>query len=455
MIIYKIFTRCRFLAWSLALTVLACTLGPLPAQALSLIRDAEIEHTLKTYADPIFREAELNTDAIRIFIINSPDINAFVAGGANMFIHTGLILATDTPTELIGVMAHETGHIAGGHIIQGTEKLKDAEIGTIITSVLSMAAMAGGAREVGAAIMSGGQQVMMRNYLAYSRSNEQAADQAALTYLDNLNISAEGMLSVFEKLRRIETRRFGTIDPYMLTHPTSADRITHIRSHVMQMTAKRTLPARYQIMYDRMQAKLRGFIDPAATTLRRYPLRDVSVPARYARAVAYYRMPDLANALKEVDSLTAEFPKDPFFHELKGQILFENGRAAEALVSYQKASALLPASPLILTDLARVEIAGNTPALIASAVKRLERATAIDNSNDATWELLSVAYGKQGNLGRSNLALAEREALKSRPGGITRYVNEAEKHLAKDSLARLRVDDLKRVAEKLKEDEEK
>lgn len=421
--------------------------------ALGLIRDAEIEDTLRSFATPVFEAAGVTPDAVHIFIVNNPEINAFVAGGSNLFLHTGLILATDEPSMLIGVIAHETGHIAGGHLISGMEKLKNAQIGTILSTILGAALIVGGGRDVGPAVIAGGQEFAKRGFLANSRTNENTADQAALTYLDSIGMSAHGMLRMFEKLRMNENRRYGRPDPYVMTHPLSTDRITNIRNHVMRSSIpKDQLPANTMERYNRMVAKLRGFLQEPSQTLNYYKAKDQSIPARYARSVAYFRQADLKNALKEIDSLIAQSPNDAYFHELKGQFLFENGQVQAASQSYLRAVQLKPASPLILANYAQTLIAQQNPATLQEAVKYLEKSTSIDPTNTMAWEQLVIAYGRQNNLGRSYLAKAEIAALVGDAKGVRRNVVLAQKSLPKDGPARLRSEDLKRLADKIDED---
>jgi predicted Zn-dependent protease len=437
--------------WRRITCLVFCLLLILPqaAFAVSLIRDAEIEDTLRAYGNPIFKAAGLNVDAIHIFIVNDPTINAYVAGGANMFIHTGLILKTDRPSMLIGVMAHETGHMAGGHLAQGAEKLKGAQMGTILSMLLGAAAAVGGGGNAGMAIMTAGQELALRNYLHFSRANESAADQAGLDYLDSLNISAAGMLHMMEILRQNANRNYGTPDPYTRTHPLDVDRITHIRNHVMQSTIPEdAIPAGFPERHARMIAKLSGFIDPPDQTLLTYPITDTSIPARYARTIAYYRIPETEKALAEINSLIQQKPHDPFFHELRGQILFESGHIPEAVQSYSKATSLLPDSPLILTDYGKVLTATETHANLVKAQQVLEHANVLDNSNPETWHNLAMTYGKLNNLGMFYLASAEESALEDNWKEVRSKVDLALKNIGHDNAARLRANDLKLIAEK-------
>lgn len=415
------------------------------ALAMPLIRDAEIEHTLRQYADPIFRIGGLNPSSVRLFIVNDDALNAFVAGGANMFIHTGLIMSCETPDMLLGVMAHETGHIVGGHLAQGSEKLRNAALGSILTFVLGAAAgIAAGKPEAAAAVITGGQNVVGRSFLAFTRAHEESADQSALAALDKLNISASGMLKMFEMLRRHERAHAGSRDPYLLTHPLTTSRIEHVRDHVEHSSIpKGRYPKHFDQMHERMIAKLYGFIKTPEQTLQHYPISNKSIGARLARAVAYYKMPDTPRAIAEMDSLIAGSPKDPFFHELKGQILFETNHPKEALKSYQEAVRLLPDSALILSDLARVEMAQNDPSLIPSAVKHLEKSTALDDTNAGTWHQLAGAYGRAGNTGMASLALAEEAMLRDDPLRALKNLEQALPLLKEGSPSRQRAQDIK------------
>jgi predicted Zn-dependent protease len=431
-----------FVSWLCILVV-----WPRSALAASLIRDAEIEHTLHVYGDPIFKAAGLRPSAIKIFIVNDDALNAYVAGGGNLFLHTGLILQTTTPDMLIGVMAHETGHIAGGHLARGAEKLKDAQLGTILTYIAgAAAAVATKKPEAAAVVIGGGSTSVGRNFLAFTRTHEEAADQAALGYLDTLGISASGLTKVFALLERHEREHAGSPDPYLLTHPLSSTRIEHVRNHAdTSSIPEGKYPKSYDILHARMIAKLYGFLQSPERTFQKYPQSDKSVPARLARAVAYYKIPELDKSLAEIDSLIEEAPNDAFFHELKGQILFENGRVEEALPSYEKALKLLPGSPLILVDMGKVELAQND-LRIPSAITHLEKAVSIDNSNPDAWHFLAVAYGKKGKDGMASLAQAENASLNGDYDAALEHVNRALKKLKEGTPAWRRAQDLKAYA---------
>lgn len=399
----------------LAALVLACAVlvnaGTATARGISLIRDAEIEDTIRAYADPIFRAAGLDPSAITVHIVRDSRLNAFVAGGQRLFIHTGMILAGKRPNQLIGVIAHETGHIAGGHLVRTHQALQNAQIQTILAVILgAAAAVASGNAQAGGAIIAGGVGTAQRLFLSYSRTQESAADHAALSYLDATGQSATGLLEFFETLGDQDVlinRR--SQDPYTRSHPLTRDRVEAVRDHVKRSQySNRADPPAFALAHKRIQAKLRGFLNRPRVVLRRYPVADTSVEARYARAAAYHKAARLGKALTEIDSLLAEQPNDPYFNELKGQILFEHGKVSESIGPYEKAVRFRPGSPLLRLGLAQSQIATRDPSLNKAAIRQLEAAVGMERDLAGAWYQLAVAYGRSGRLGHSALAGAER-----------------------------------------------
>lgn len=411
-----------------------------------MIRDAEIEQTLRTYSTPIFQSAGIEPETVRIFVVGSPEVNAYVAGGLNIFINTGLIRVATKPAMLVGVIAHETGHIAGAHLSQFREKSSRAALGSLIGTVLGAAASIGGGGQAGAGIMAASQNMAQRKLLSDIRLNEQSADHAALTYLDDNDISATGMLAMFEALRQRELG--GTKqDRFLTDHPLSTERIAAMRNHIKESYIPADkIPAAYVEIHARMIAKLVAFTEPYATTLALYPASDRSVAARYARAIAEFRRSRYAEALAGIDELIKQSPKDPYFYDTRGQIQFENGKLAEAAATYAKASTLKPDSALIKTDYARALIAQEKPNLLPQAIVLLEQSKDLDDSYDLTWRQLAIAYGKQGKLGLSYAALAEEAALSGDTDSVLQHVARARQYAADDSGLKLELDDLERDA---------
>ncbi len=433
---------------------MVCTL-PLAANA-GLIRDAEIEATLAAYSHPIFDAAGIPPSSVRIFVVGNPQINAYVAGGLNLFLNTGLILHTDSPGMLIGVIAHETGHIAGAHLSQFREKSTRAMIGGILGAVAGAAAAAGGAGQAGIGSVAGTQSRAQRNFLGEIRLNEASADQAALSYLDACDISATGALDMFQMLRRMELggRKH---DPFLSDHPLTSERIAAMRHHIeLSSIPAGQVPEGFAAMHARMRAKLTAFLEPYAATLRLYPESDHSVAARYARAIAEFQRSNLSAALSGIDGLIHEYPNDPYFYDTRGQILFENGKIEEAGASYAKAASLAPGAALILTEYAKTLIAQDQADELPHALMLLERSKNLDDSYSTTWRQLALAYSKQGKMGLSYEALAEEAALGGDYRMVLQHVARARVDAAKDPSLALALDDLERDAKaQLTEEKEK
>jgi predicted Zn-dependent protease len=386
------------------------------AQKLSFIRDAEIESTIRTYSTPIFRAAGLEPSAINIYLVNDKTLNAFVAGGQKLFLNTGLLITSKNAGQVIGVIAHETGHIAGGHLSGIRDAMKNSSAASILAMMLGSLVTIGGRGDVGSAIIAGGQGMSTRSFLQYSRTQEGAADAAAMRFLEATGQSAKGMLGFFKILGDQELLSVKRQDPYYRSHPLTRERINAVSDFVerSRFTDEPELPSLTQ-SHARMKAKLQAFLNPPSRTLRTYEEGDNRLEARYARAIAYYRQPDLVRAIPLIDGLINEYPADPYFQELKGQMLFENGRINEAVPHYEKAVMLAPGSNLLRRALGRVLLEVGDPALLERAITNLVTAIGADRTDPFTWRLLGTAYGKAGRMGESSLALAEEALLTGKP----------------------------------------
>lgn len=382
-------------------------------RGIGLIRDAEIENIIRDYSTPIFNAAGLDAESVSIHIVNDPRLNAFVAGGQRMFLNTGLLMRATTPEQVIGVIAHEAGHIAGGHLARLQDELRNAETTSIIAMILGTAAgIATGDGRVAGAIISGGNQAAFSNLLKYSRTQESAADAAGLKYLDRTGTSARGLLEFFELLQREIRVTGGREHPYLSSHPLTGDRITTIESHLaFSRYANAATPPELLRKHASMRAKLIGFMESLATTLEAYPETDASVPARYARAVAYYRQSDLMRALPLVDGLIADEPENPYFYELKGQMLLENGRVEDSLIPYKRMAELAPGEPLLRSALAKAQLESGNPDLLEDARSNLLAATRSEPSLRESWRLLTIVYGRLGEQGLLALSQAEYNLL--------------------------------------------
>lgn len=421
------------------------------AAGLGLIRDAEIENNIRTYATPVFRAAGLNPESVNIYIVNDNSLNAFVAGGQNLFINTGLIMRSDNASQIIGVIAHETGHISGGHLSRLKDALSTSSIPSIISYVLGGAAtLATGRADIGAAIIAGGAGISQRNFLSYTRGQEASADHAALKLLDDTRQSARGFLQFMQILEDQELLSTANQDPYVRSHPLSSDRISTIRNHVENSPYTDIPdPPEFAEMHARMKAKLKAFISSPAATLRAYKKTNPSLEARYARSIAYYRKADLPNSFVLLDRLITQHPDDPYFIELKGQILYENGRLEEGLVFYEQASKMLPKSALMRRQLATVQLGLERNNLIDPAIKNLRFVVLKEPKSSGSWRQLAIAYGRKGEKGKSSLALAEEALLTGKPEVASYHSGLAERLFPQGSREWLQAQDIQIAAKDL------
>jgi predicted Zn-dependent protease len=415
------------------------------ARSVSLIRDAEIEATLQRFLTPVLEASGLGAGSVRIYIVNDEQLNAFVAGGMNLFLNTGLIMRTENPSQLIGVMAHETGHIAGGHLTRVALSQSKATAEAILGAVLGAATAAVGAPGLGTAIIAGGAQLAQTGLMRFSRGQEQAADQAGLTYLTRAGLSGRGLAQFFHILDSQSVLTVSNANPWLMSHPLTRDRITFVENWVADHPDP-PLPAGWADAHHRMVVKLKAFLDDPRDTLRAYK-DDDSLYGRYARAIAEYRVPDLPQALKDIDGLIKEHPDDPYFHELKGQMLFENGRVQDAVAPYREAVRLAPESALLRIGLAQALIETNAPAGIREAIQQLQDAREREPDNATAWRLLGIAQGRAGEQGLSDLAFAEYALRVGKRGDARLYANRAKGKIAASDPGWLRLQDILRELE--------
>jgi len=416
-----------------------------PASAISLIRDAEVEATLARMTTPILKAAGLPPQSVALYIVNDPSLNAFVAGGNNMFLHTGLLTELDTPEQVIGVIAHETGHLAGGHQARRSVALRNAEGPALIGLIAGiLAGVAAGSPEAATALSAGSQGALTRSFLRYNRGEEASADQAALRYLGRAGVHPKGLLEVLETFRGQEVFSVGNMDPYVLSHPLSTERMSLLERRVAEAGPPEPPDPELSYWFARMQAKLRGFLAPPRRVLNDLAEAEPSEPVLYARAVALHRLPAPQDALAEMDRLLDMHPDDPYYLELKGQILFESGKAEAAVPYYRRAAALAPAAgqPLIKAGLGRALLALGTADADAEALKVLEQARAADRSDTAALHALATAYARADKPALAALATAERLALSGRVPDAVMQARRASAQLPEGSPAWLRAQDI-------------
>lgn len=413
------------------------------ANANSIIRDAEIESVIREIADPIFKVAGLSPESIDIYIVNDPQINAYVTGGNRMFINTGLLGFSHDPNIITGVIAHETGHIAGGHILRSTEEYKSTALKATLGYMVGLAAAAAGSPQAGVAIASGAGHVAQRQMLKHSRTHEEAADQAALSYLEKTNQPAIGLLQLLEELYSKETAMYDNLNPYTLTHPLSRERISNVNNYIRN-NASAVIKSNPELTskFSRAITKLNAFLEPHSKTLKQYSKQDKTINAHYARAIAYYKIPDIERSIAEINDLLAVQSENPFFNELKGQVLFENGRVMESIPYYERAVELLPNSALLKIILATAQISSEKGELLKDAINNLERAILKERNNTFAWHQLAIAYGRSGDFAMSNLALAEESLIVGHKKQAKKFIELAKEKITPGSPAELRMKDM-------------
>lgn len=388
-----------------------------PAQAQSILRDAETEALFDEMSAPLIRAAGLDPKNVKIVLIGDNEINAFVAGGQIVYINSGLVTRADNANEVQGVIAHELGHVAGGHIIRSSEGIGEATRISLLSLVLGAAAIAAGAGEAGAGILGVGQQLAISRFLGFSRTQESSADAAGQSYLIQSGISGKGMLSFFKKLQGLEYRLAIPQDNgYARTHPLNGERIAALETRFRVDPAwDRPSDPQLELRFQRVKAKLKGFSGEPKQTLIDYPESNVSVPARYARAYAWHRSAYPDKAIAEVNNLLTAAPNDPYFLELKGQILLESGRPRDAIPVLRTAVDRTNSQPLIAALFGHALIASEDQANLAEAQKVLKAAVSRDNENPFAWYQLGVVYGAIGDPARAAMASAERYHLEGQP----------------------------------------
>ena len=444
----------RILSHVLGLIALA-VLAAQPAAAQSILRDAETEAFLEEISAPLVEAAGLEPGNVDIILINDPSINAFVAGGQAVYIHSGLIDAADTANEVQGVIAHELGHVTGGHIIRIYDGLASATTISILSMLAGIGAALAGGGEAAMGIMAAGQQAAMGKFLAFSRTQEASADAAGAEYLSKAGITGKGSLAFFGKLLNQEFRRGIRQDDeagFYRTHPLSGDRIAKLKEvYVVDPAWDKPLDEEWEAGFQRVKAKLQGYVAEPWETYRDYPEEDDSTPALLARAYAYHKEARVDRALEAADQLIERAPDDPYFLELKGQVLLESGRADEALAPLRRAVEVSRAQPLIAAMFGHALIATEDTENYEEAERVLRAAVGRDRYNPFAWYQLGVVYAARGDMARARLASAEQQVMNRQYPLALRSAQAAGSQLPFGSADWLRAQDIEMEARALME----
>ena len=419
------------------------------AQSLNLIQDAEIELYIREWIEPIIKVAGLNPNAVNVYIVNDETINAFVAGGQNIFINTGLILKAKEVDALIGVLAHEIGHIAGGHLNRTINSMKKAQdtvtIATIITAGLMAASKAAGLNTPSglAKLATLGPSIAERNFYKHTRQNEKFADAAAIKYMTAVNRSCIPLAQLLKVLGKQELLHENRQDPYLRTHPISQERIYEIMEASENIEVNKIDNSSIdEIKYKRIVAKIIAFTNTPGKTLLLYPKTSSEIDARYARAIAYLRLPDLDKGIKEISHLINLDNSDPFFPEVLGQMLFENGQIFESIKQLQISANLLPKNPIILLSLAKSQVEYGKEKENNEAISNLKNILEVIPKNIAAWKLLSIAEARNNNIGQAQLASAEAYFLLGKYNLSIQFAEKARISFKKSSPSDIRALDI-------------
>lgn len=407
----------RLLAAVCAAAIAAGQVPPAFAQSkgLPLIRDAEIEELLRDYTRPILRAAGLAAQNIEVVIINDRAFNAFVADGRRIFVNLGALYESETPNQIIGVLAHEAGHIAGGHLARMRDQIASAQTASIIALLAGLAGVVAGASagnaNVGQAmpgLILGPQEMIRRSLLSYARSQEENADRSAVKFLNATGQSSLGMLQTFKRFADQSMFMSRGVDPYTLSHPMPQERIANLSEIAKESPHfNKKDPPQLQFRHDMMRAKLVGFTDKPDAVLRRYPAHNTSLPARYARAISAYRFGSVPDAIRQIDALIAEHPNNPYFHELKGQALLEAGRATEAIAPLRRSVSLSNGSALLRILLGQALVQSGNAAYADEAVAELRQGLAREPNASIGYRQLAIALSRKGDRANADLMSAK------------------------------------------------
>jgi len=422
------------------------------AQGLPLIRDTEIENLLNDYARPLFKAAGLGTGRVQMRIVRNDSFNAFVVDGRNVFIHTGTLMQADTPNQVIGVIAHEAGHIAGGHMAALRARIAKDQTRALLMQILGIGIMVAGGvsgdREVsgaGTGVLYGGGEMVMRSLLSERRSQESAADQAGLSYLNTTQQSGKGMLETFERFAQQEYISDTHKDPFVRSHPVATDRLNQLRRLVTgsKYYDQKDSPD-LQLRHDLMRAKLAGYLDPPTTVFNRYPATNKSLPARYARALArYFRggSGGLEASIAEIDSLIKDRPDYAYFWEVKGDLLMRSGKSKEAIPHLRKALQLAGDASLIRVQLAAaIQNAGDAKGMEESV--SLLRKSLVEDKNPRAYRLLATAYYNQGKRPQADAMTAQAYFLEGNIQQAQIFAKRAQSQLKPGSPEWIQNDDI-------------
>ncbi len=419
-------------------------------RGVSVVRDAEIEALVRDYSAPILDAAGLGRSGIEIVLVGNNSFNAFVAG-RRIFINTGALVTAQTPNEIIGVIAHEAGHIAGGHQQRLREQMSRAQTIAVIASVLGAgAAVAGsltgssGLGQSGMGIFAGGSEMARRSMLTYQRGEETTADRAAITYLERTGQSARGMLATFERFADDMALSGSRVDPYQLSHPMPRERIANLEELVRTSSfADRKDPSALQQRHDLMRAKIAAYTQGHQAAMRLFRDDPRGVPALYADAIGTFLAGNSRDALKKIDALVRAQPGNAYFHEMRGEILMRANQPAEAAKAPAKAMSLDKSrSGIIQVAYGNALLQTGKPDQIRKAAVEIQAGLTRAKEYAAGYRYLAQAHAQLGDIAHADLATAEGHFYSGNYKDAKIFAARAQQKMAPGTPGALRAQDI-------------
>ncbi len=438
-----VFKLCKKLVWIFCSLPVFLLPFSSHAETLRLISDEETEQFLADILKPLYQSAGIAFSRNNVFLVDDNSLNAFVGDGNIMFVHTGTLMNADNANQIVGVLAHETGHIQGGHIIRQKIKMQSLQQASLASMVAAgILGAATGRADVGMAVLLGTSSSALHNMSAYQIQEERSADEAAVQLLNKTKQSPAGIRDFMKKIQQQNIMEGIEENTYLRTHPVTSERITFL-SQAAEKSPYPLLNSELENRFELIKAKLQAFLQPPEKILKQFPITDTSVPAYYARSIAYFRLLNINLALKNIDILLQNYPKNPFFHELKAQIFMETGNLSKAVEEYQIAYDLLPNSALFQINLAQAMIENSPNANDIQKIINLLNQSLILRQDSFAWLLLSRAYGLKNDIANANYAAAEFSFSNGDLDTAERQTDNALKANPSNSL-KLKLDDLQK-----------
>ena len=398
--------RAIMLAFALALPVFS------KVQAFSIVRDAQTEQLLQEYARPLLHAAQIDPASIRIVLVDDRRFNAFIVDARHIFIHTGVFLDSESPAEIMGVLAHEIGHIKGGHLAHAHSSLDDARFVAMLSALIGVAALATGANANSDSLVGGGAGLAassgnfgQRLFLAHRRLQEETADRIALQLLGQAGLPTSGLTNILNRLARRERYAGAQADPYLRSHPASSERLRNLTHGAAREKARPAADlTALQQRHDLVRAKIKAYTGRPGSAARAFFPSDKSLAADYGRAILAMRRGEISAARTALDGLVKHAPQNPYFRELLGQLHLQAGNADIAIASFREALQLSPDEPQLRAALGSALLARGRGPDIDEAITLLSRAVTQDQNLPASWRQLAIALNRAGRALEATLA---------------------------------------------------